>query len=67
MIGAGIAMYSLFNGFPDPRLGLLGMTLVALGVQAAFGLFFLSVLGRSAPRHRPHRQPDRELDAVEHP
>ena len=67
VIGAGVAMYSLFNGFPDPRLGLLGMTLVALGVQGAFGSFFLSVLGRSAPRHRPHREPDRELDAVEHP
>ena len=50
IIGAGVAIYSLFNGFPDPRLGLLGMTLVALGVQGAFGSFFLSVLGRSAPR-----------------
>jgi len=43
------------------------MTLVALGVQGAFGSFFLSVLGRSAPRHSPHRQPERELGAVEQP
>jgi hypothetical protein len=53
IVGLGVAIYSLFNGFPDPRLGLLGMTLVALGVQGAFGSFFVSVLGRSAPRQRP--------------
>jgi hypothetical protein len=66
VVGAGVAIYSYFNRFPDPRLGLLGMTLVALGVQVAFGSFFLSVLGRTAPRNRPLRQSDRELDAVEH-
>ncbi|MBA3718080.1 MAG: glycosyltransferase [Actinobacteria bacterium] len=63
--GAGVAIYSYFNGTPDPRLGLLGMTLLALGVQGVFGSFFLSVLGRSAPRHRPHRKAERELDPVE--
>jgi glycosyl transferase family 2 len=51
-IGAGIAIYSFFNGVPDPRLGLLGLTLVALAVQGVFGAFFLSVLGRA-------RGPDR--------
>ena len=66
-VGAGVAIYSYFNGAPDPRLGLLGMTLVALGVQGVFGSFFLSVLGRSAPRDRPYRQPDRELDPVDRP
>jgi hypothetical protein len=66
VIGAGVAVYSLFNGIPDPRLGLLGMTLVALGVQGVFGSFFLSVLGRSAPRRRPHREAERQLDSVEH-
>jgi hypothetical protein len=48
--GAAIAIYSFFNGPRDPRLGLLGMTLVALGVQGVFGAFFVSVLGRSGPR-----------------
>jgi hypothetical protein len=50
VVGAAIAIYSFFNGPRDPRLGLLGMTLVALGVQGVFGSFFVSVLGRTAPR-----------------
>jgi hypothetical protein len=50
VLGTGIAAYSFFNGDPDPRLGLLGMTLVALGVQGVFGSFFVSVLGRAQPR-----------------
>lgn len=55
LIGAGIAIYSYFNGVPDPRLGLLGLTLVALGIQGIFGSFFLSVLGRATPGHGPDR------------
>lgn len=47
LAGLAITAYSFFNGVPDPRLGLLGLTLVALGVQGAFGSFFLSVLGLS--------------------
>jgi hypothetical protein len=46
-VGAGTAIYSFVNGTHDPRLGLLGMTLVALGVQGVFGSFFISVLGRT--------------------
>lgn len=44
-VGAAIALYSHFNGPPDTVLGLLGVTLVALGVQAIFASFFLSILG----------------------
>jgi glycosyltransferase involved in cell wall biosynthesis len=45
LIGAAIALYSHFNGPPDTVLGLLGVTLVALGVQGIFASFFLSILG----------------------
>jgi len=54
-VGVGIAIYSYFNGVQDPRLGLLGLTLVALAVQGVFGSFFLSVLGRATPSHGPDR------------
>jgi Glycosyl transferase family 2 len=47
VVGAAIALYSHFNGPPDTVLGLLGVTLVALGVQAIFASFFLSILGLS--------------------
>jgi hypothetical protein len=47
LAGAGIAAGSLFDGVPDPRLGLLGLTLMAIGFQGAFGAFFLSILGLS--------------------
>jgi hypothetical protein len=49
VLAAGIAIAAVaeFNGTSDPRLGLLGLTLVALGVQAIFGSFFLSILGLS--------------------
>src|SRR5581483_1284515 len=45
--GIGTAAVSEFNATSDPRLGLLGLTLVALGVQTIFGSFFLSILGLS--------------------
>jgi hypothetical protein len=47
LLGAGIAAWSLFDGTPDPRLGLLGLTLMAIAFQGAFGAFFLSILGLS--------------------
>ena len=47
LAGAGIAAGSLFDGIPDPRLGLLGLTLMAIAVQGVFGAFFLSILGLS--------------------
>jgi hypothetical protein len=47
LLGTGIAAWSLFDGTPDPRLGLLGLTLMAIAFQGAFGAFFLSILGLS--------------------
>jgi hypothetical protein len=47
LVGAGIAAGSLFDGVPDPRLGLLGLTLMAIALQGAFAAFFLSILGLS--------------------
>lgn len=44
-VGAVVALVSHFNSTPDTLLGLLGVTLVALGVQAIFASFFLSILG----------------------
>jgi hypothetical protein len=45
--GLVITAVSFFDGVKDPRLGILGVTLVALGLQAAFASFFLSILGLS--------------------
>jgi hypothetical protein len=47
LAGIGIAAGSLFDGIPDPRLGLLGLTLMAIALQGVFGAFFLSILGLS--------------------
>jgi hypothetical protein len=47
LAGATLAGIAHFDSVPDPALGLLGLTLVALGVQAVFGSFFLSILGLS--------------------
>jgi hypothetical protein len=52
--GAAIALFSHFNGPPDTVLGLLGVTLVALGVQGIFASFFLSILG--LPEHASIRR-----------
>ena len=46
-VGLTIAGVAEFDSSPNPRLGLLGLTLLALGAQAIFGSFFLSVLGLS--------------------
>jgi glycosyltransferase involved in cell wall biosynthesis len=45
--GVGITLGSFFDQVPDPRLGVLGLALVALGAQGAFASFFLSILGLS--------------------
>jgi hypothetical protein len=47
VVGFAIAAVSLFDRVHDPRLGLLGLTLAAIGFQGAFGAFFLSILGLS--------------------
>jgi hypothetical protein len=46
-IGIALTAISFFDGVPDPRLGLLGLTLVAVAAQGVFGAFFLSILGLS--------------------
>lgn len=43
--GIGIALAGEFDRRPDPPVGILGLTLFALGVQAVFGSFLLSMLG----------------------
>jgi hypothetical protein len=59
--GLVVALVSHFDSVPDPALGLLGLTLVALGVQAVFGSFFLSILGLAehAVRRRRGVEPRR--------
>jgi len=47
LIGAAITFTSFFDGVKDPRLGILGLALVAVAVQGTFGSFFLSILGLS--------------------
>lgn len=47
LAGVAVTGVSLFDGVPDPRLGILGLTLLALGLQGAFAAFFLSILGLS--------------------
>jgi hypothetical protein len=47
LAGVGITLGSFFDGVKDPRLGVLGLALVTVGAQSAFGSFFLSILGLS--------------------
>ena len=47
LVGVGITLVSFFDGVKDPRLGVLGLALLAVGAQGAFGSFFLSILGLS--------------------
>jgi Glycosyl transferase family 2 len=47
LAGIGITLGSFFDGVKDPRLGVLGLALVAVGALGAFGSFFLSILGLS--------------------
>ena len=45
--GVAVTVVSYFDHVHDPRLGMLGLTLIALGVQGGFASFFLSILGLS--------------------
>jgi hypothetical protein len=47
VLGLTVAAVANFNDVPDTALGLLGLTLAALGVQGIFSSFFLSILGLS--------------------
>jgi glycosyltransferase involved in cell wall biosynthesis len=57
VVGTAITAYSLFDRITDPRLGVLGLTLIAIGFQGAFASFFLSILGLS--EHAVVRRTDR--------
>ena len=46
-VGFTITTVSFFDGVSDPRLGVLGLTLMAIAFQGAFASFFLSILGLS--------------------
>ncbi len=46
-VGFAITAVSFFDGTKDPRLGVLGLTLMAIGFQGVFASFFLSILGLS--------------------
>ncbi len=46
-LGLVVTLIAHLNDVSDPALGLLGLTLAALGVQGAFSSFFLSILGLS--------------------
>jgi hypothetical protein len=62
VVGIAVTLTAHLNDVPDPALGLLGLTLVALGVQGAFSSFFLSILGLSehAVLRRRGREPANE-------
>jgi hypothetical protein len=47
LVGTTLAAVAHLDAVPDPALGLLGLTLVALGAQTVFSAFFLSILGLS--------------------
>lgn len=47
LIGMMITLVSFFDGVKDPRVGILGLALLAAGFQGVFGSFFLSILGLS--------------------
>jgi glycosyltransferase involved in cell wall biosynthesis len=47
LAGIAITLASYFDRAHDPRLGMLGLTLIALSVQGVFASFFLSILGLS--------------------
>lgn len=67
-VGLAVAGVAEFDGDANPRLGLLGLTLFALGAQTIFGSFFLSVLGLSEHaiiRSRSHERADRQNEVDE--
>jgi hypothetical protein len=66
VVGVAVTLTAHLNDVPDPALGLLGLTLVALGVQGVFSSFFLSILGLSehAILRRQARETARELQTT---
>jgi hypothetical protein len=62
LAGVIVTLVAHLDDVPDPALGLLGLTLVALGVQGVFSSFFLSILGLSehAVLRRRGREPANE-------
>ncbi len=47
LAGLAVTAVSFFDGVKDPRLGILGLALMAIAFQGAFAAFFLSILGLS--------------------
>jgi glycosyl transferase family 2 len=47
VVGVAITATSFFDGKKDPRLGILGLTIIAVAFQGAFSSFFLSIIGLS--------------------
>jgi hypothetical protein len=66
LAGVIVTLVAHLDEVPDPALGLLGLTLVALGVQGVFSSFFLSILGLSehAVLRRRGREPTNEPQAT---
>ncbi len=56
-VGFAITAISFFDGVKDPRLGVLGLTLMAIAFQGAFASFFLSILGLSEHAVLRRRRP----------
>ena len=58
LVGSAIAITSFADGAKDPRLGVLGLALVAIAFQGLFGAFFLSILGLSEHAVLRRRPPE---------
>jgi hypothetical protein len=67
LVGIAVTAIAHFNDVPDPALGLLGLTLVALGAQGAFSSFFLSILGLSEHAILRRQGRDRSEDQASAP
>jgi hypothetical protein len=57
VVGTVVTAVSFFDGVKDPRLGILGLTLMACAFQGLFSAFFLSILGLSDDAIRRRRPP----------
>jgi hypothetical protein len=55
VVGLTVTLVSFFDGVKDPRLGVLGLTLTAISLQAVFASFFLSILGLRGELLPPRR------------